>query len=135
MTEVLKQIYCHFKCFWIYKIVLNFNHPSLDHLLIMKPVFQSKLAVFYILHKVLPLYLYYFILFIMVLHPYWKANKKLDLIRCIIKINRCVPDYFWQYTDWFGELGCPKEKCFTICFTKTIPRDVNGMQKMFSCQI
>ena len=27
-----------------------------------------------------------------------------------MKINSCVPDYLQQYTDYFGEIGCLREK-------------------------
>ena len=40
----------HFECFEIYKIVLSYNQPSSDYLLIMAPKFQSKVAAFYGLH-------------------------------------------------------------------------------------
>ena len=39
-----------------------------------------------------------------------KTSKSLDLIRRLMKINRCVPAYLQQYTDCFGETGCLKEK-------------------------
>ena len=37
-----------------------------------------------------------------------KTSKKLDLIRRIVKVNRCVPDYLQQYTDCFGKICCQK---------------------------
>ena len=39
-----------------------------------------------------------------------KTSKNLDLIRHIMKVNSCVPDYLQQYTDCFGEIGCLKAK-------------------------
>ena len=52
-----------------------FLDPSLDHLLIMETKFQSKFAVFYVLHKASPLYRYYFMLLIMILHSGLKNSK------------------------------------------------------------
>ena len=42
--------------------------------------------------------------------PGLKTSKNLDLIRCIMKINSCVPYYLQQYTGCFSEIGCLKEK-------------------------
>ena len=39
-----------------------------------------------------------------------KTSKNLDLIRHMMKINSCVPDYLQQYkNDCFGKIGCLKE--------------------------
>ena len=40
-----------------------------------------------------------------------KTSKNLNLMRHIMKVNSCVPDYLQQqYTDCFGKIGCLKEK-------------------------
>ena len=81
----------------------------------MEPIFQSKDAVFCVLHMALPPFQYYFMLLMTILHPYLAyknllTSKNLGLIRHIMKINSCVPDYLQQYTDYFGEIGCLREK-------------------------
>ena len=53
-----------------------------------------------------------------------KTSKNLDLIRCIMKINSCVPDYLQQYTDCFGKIGCLKEN-HHIVVDSEVPPDSN----------
>ena len=50
-----------------------------------------------------------------------KTNKKIDLIRRIKEINRCVPDNLLQYTDCFGKIGCLKEKRHIVVDAEVSP--------------
>ena len=53
-----------------------------------------------------------------------KTIKNLDLIRRIMKINSCVPDYLQQYTDCFDKIGCLKEK-HCIIVDREVPPVIN----------
>ena len=58
-----------------------------------------------------------------------KTSKNLDLIRCVMKINSCVPDYLQQYTDCFGEIGCLKEK-HHIVVDRELPPVINPPRRI-----
>ena len=49
-----------------------------------------------------------------------KTTKNLDLIGRITKINRYVPDYLQQYTNYFGKIGFLKEKHHIIVDRESI---------------
>ena len=53
-----------------------------------------------------------------------KTSKNLDLIRHIMKINSCAPDYLQQYSDCFGKIGCLKEK-HCIVLDREVPSVIN----------
>ena len=60
--------------------------------------------------------------------PGLKTSKDLDLIRRMMKINRCVPDYLQKYTNCFGKVGCLREK-HQIVVDRDVSRVINPQTK------
>ena len=50
-----------------------------------------------------------------------KTSQNFSLMRGIMKINRCVPDYLQQYTDCFAKIQCLKQKRHVVVDRKVLP--------------